>query len=332
MSQVLSQNEVDALLAAVSDGDIGAGEELLEEEDDSGVIVYDLTSQDRIIRGRMPTLEIIFEKFVRLFRISLSTALRKIASINVSSTDLLKFGEFMNTLPMPSCMNILKFGNLRGYAVLVIESKLAYALVDSFFGGTDRPFTKIEGKDFTPVELSIIRKVVMLIIEDLERAWSTVHQLNLSYARAEVNPQFIGVVPQSDVIVATTFEIELENASGIVTLVIPYASLEPIKAKLSATFQGEQLEAESNWTGRIKKQLMETEAVIKVGVGNAKMSVEEILNLKKDDVLILDQDANVPLPIMIEDVDKFKGVYGSYKGRKAIQIVGDTPSNSFEDE
>jgi flagellar motor switch protein FliM len=323
MNQVLSQNEVDALLAAVSDGDIGAGEELLEEEDDSGVIVYDLTSQDRIIRGRMPTLEIIFEKFVRLFRISLSTALRKIASINVSSTDLLKFGEFMNTLPMPSCMNILKFGNLRGYAVLVIESKLAYALVDGFFGGTDRPFTKIEGKDFTAIELSIIRKVVMLIIEDLERAWSTVHQLNLSYARAEVNPQFIGVVPQSDVIVATTFEIELENASGIVTLVIPYASLEPIKAKLSATFQGEQLEAESNWTGRIKKQLLDTEAIIKVELGKATLSVEEILNMQKNDVIVLDHDANVPLPIMIEGIEKFTGLYGNYKGRKAIQIVSD---------
>jgi len=330
MNQVLSQNEVDALLAAVSDGDIGAGEELLDEEDDSGVIVYDLTSQDRIIRGRMPTLEIIFEKFVRLFRISLSTALRKIASINVSSTDLLKFGEFMNTLPMPSCMNILKFGNLRGYAILVIESKLAYALVDSFFGGTDRPFTKIEGKDFTPIELSIIRKVVMLIIEDLERAWSTVHQLNLSYARAEVNPQFIGVVPQSDVIVATTFEIELENASGIVTLVIPYASLEPIKAKLSATFQGEQLEAESNWTGRIKKQLMGTEGIIKVNLGTTRITVGEVLDLEKDDIILLDQDANVPLPVLVEDVPKFKGIYGAYKGRKAIQVVGEEKSSTLE--
>jgi len=220
-------------------------------------------------------------------------------------------------------MNILKFGNLRGYAVLVIESKLAYALVDGFFGGTDRPFTKIEGKDFTAIELSIIRKVVMLIIEDLERAWSTVHQLNLSYARAEVNPQFIGVVPQSDVIVATTFEIELENASGIVTLVIPYASLEPIKAKLSATFQGEQLEAESNWTGRIKKQLLDTDAIIKIELGKATLTVEEILNMQKNDVIVLDHDANVPLSVLVEGIEKFTGLYGNYKGRKAIQIVTD---------
>lgn len=322
MNQVLSQNEVDALLAAVSDGDIGAGADLKEQPQENDIIVYDLTSQDRIIRGRMPTLEIIFEKFVRLFRVSISTALRKIATINVSSTDLLKFGEFINTLPMPSCMNILKFGNLRGHAILVIESKLAYALVDSFFGGTDRPFTKIEGKDFTLIELSIIRKVVMLIIEDLERAWSTVHQLNLSYSRAEVNPQFIGVVPQSDVIVATTFEVELENASGIITLVIPYASLEPIKGKLSATFQGEQLEAESNWTTRIKKQLLSTEAIVKVNLGDARVTLEEVLNLDKDDIIILGQDSNAPLPVLVEEVAKYRAIYGAYKGRKAIQIAG----------
>ena len=170
MSQVLSQSEVDALLAAVSEGELGAeegGEGHIVGggaggDDDRVVVVYDLTSQDRIIRGRLPQLDVIYEKFMRAFRVSLSSALRKIATLNHASTDFLKFGEFINTLPMPTCMSVLRFNALRGSALLVIESKLAYALVDSFFGGADRPYTKIEGKDFTPIELSIIRKVVDL--------------------------------------------------------------------------------------------------------------------------------------------------------------------------
>src|SRR5688572_26916997 len=176
MSQVLSQSEVDALLAAVSEGEVGGGASGgggggggggivgvgggSVPQDDRVVVVYDLTSQDRIIRGRLPQLDVIYEKFMRSFRVSLSSALRKIATLTHASTDFLKFGEFINTLPMPTCMSVLRFNNLRGSALFVIESKLAYALVDSFFGGADRPYTKIEGKDFTPIELQIIQKVV----------------------------------------------------------------------------------------------------------------------------------------------------------------------------
>src|SRR5688500_16963347 len=190
MNQVLSQNEVDALLAAVSDGDVsssdnpkagGGGGSSGKVLEGKKVTSYDLTSQDRIIRGRLPQLEVIYEKFMRAFLVSLSGSLRKIASISLTSTEFLKFGEFINTLPMPTCMSVLRFGNLRGSALFVIESKLAYALVDSFFGGSDRPYTKIEGKEFTAIELSIVRKVVELAIQDLESAWASVAKIDCSF-------------------------------------------------------------------------------------------------------------------------------------------------------
>src|SRR5580693_2329650 len=197
MSQVLSQSEVDALLAAVSEGEIGqtpgSGDQPgAAPGDERVVVVYDLTSQDRIIRGRLPQLDVIYEKFMRAFRVSLSSALRKIASLNHASTDFLKFGEFINTLPMPTCMSVLRFNALRGSALIVIESKLAYALVDSFFGGDDRPYSKIDGKDFTQIELSIVRKVVDLAIDDLEAAWESVEKIDASFVRTEINPQFVG--------------------------------------------------------------------------------------------------------------------------------------------
>jgi flagellar motor switch protein FliM len=230
MNQVLSQSEVDALLAAVSETDAGDSSKSASassgsgqnqstgatSSDDKNIVTYDLTSQDRIIRGRLPQLEVIYEKFMRSFRVSLSSALRKIASLTLASTDFLKFGEFINTLPMPTCMTVLRFANLRGSALFVIESKLAYALVDSFFGGADRPFTKIEGKDFTQIELAIVKKVVDLAIEDLENAWSSVEKIGCSFVRTEVNPQFVGIVPPTDVVIASTFDVELEREVNIV--------------------------------------------------------------------------------------------------------------------
>ena len=172
MSQVLSQSEVDALLTAVSDSGAEGG---MPDDPTGGIVQYDLANQDRIIRGRMPTLDIIHDRFIRLFRVTLSNSLRKMANLSVNSTGPLKFSEFMNSLPLPSCLNILRLDPLRGAAVLVIESKLLYALVDSFFGGNDVPYTKIEGKDFTPIEIKIARRVVLSAIDDLEKAWEPVY-------------------------------------------------------------------------------------------------------------------------------------------------------------
>jgi flagellar motor switch protein FliM len=332
MSQVLSQSEVDALLAAVSEGEIaggddaggggGAGGGSGGAKDDRVVVVYDLTSQDRIIRGRLPQLDVIYEKFMRSFRVSLSSALRKIATLNHASTDFLKFGEFINTLPMPTCMSVLRFNALRGSALLVIESKLAYALVDSFFGGADRPYSKIEGKDFTAIELQIIRKVVDLAIGDLEEAWSSVEKIDCSFVRTEINPQFVGIVPPTDIVIASTFDVELENANGIITLVIPYATIEPIKQRLSSGFQVESDQTDKKmWTAVLEDQLLGTDVEMKVDLGQTEITVNELMRLKAGDVIALDQDATGEFDVLVEGVKKFKGFYGIHHGSVAMQVT-----------
>ena len=331
MSQVLSQNEVDALLAAVSQGEIASSGGAAPAAAPGGkaaapdnrvVVAYDLTSQDRIIRGRLPQLEVIYEKFMRSFRVSLSSTLRKIATITHASTDFLKFGEFVNTLPMPTCMSVLRFNALRGSALFVIESKLAYALVDNFFGGADRPYTKIEGKDFTPIELSIVRKVVDLAIDDLEAAWASVEKIQASFLRTEINPQFVGIVPPTDVVIASTFDVELENANGTITVVIPYSTIEPIKQKLSTGFQVESDQTDKKmWTAIIRSQLLDTKMNIKVNLGESEMNLNQLMGMKVGDVIPLDQDANGEFDIQIEGVKKFKGYYGVHHGSVAVQIT-----------
>ena len=335
MNQVLSQSEVDALLAAVSEGEVGTGEAATSAggatrsskvvgggEEDKVIVTYDLTSQDRIIRGRLPQLEVIYEKFMRSFRVSLSSALRKIASLTLASTDFLKFGEFINTLPMPTCMTVLRFATLRGSALFVIESKLAYALVDSFFGGADRPYTKIEGKDFTQIELSIVKKVVDLAIDDLEAAWASVEKIGCSFVRTEVNPQFVGIVPPTDVVIASTFDVELENANGTITIVIPYATIEPIKQKLSSGFQIESDQTDKKlWTSIIREQLMETDMQIKVNLGETEIKLNDLMGLKIGDVIPLDQDSSGEFDVQVEGVKKFKGYYGIHHGTVAVQVT-----------
>lgn len=319
MNQVLSQNEVDALLSAVSDNRIEGGDSTAAGG--PGVIHYDLANQDRIIRGRMPTLDIIHDRFIRLFRMTLSNSLRKMANISVNSTGPLKFSEFMNSLPLPSCLNILRLDPLRGAAVMVVESKLLYALVDSFFGGNDVPYTKIEGKDFTQIEIKIARRLVMTAIDDLEKAWEPVYPLKIGYSRTEINPQFVAIVPPSDVVIATTFDVELEKVSGTIKIVIPYATLEPIKSKLSVGFQSEQLEVDFIWINRIKEKIMQTNANLLVRLGAADIKVRDLLELEPGDIIQLNSDATMPLEVLVEGRPKFRGVPGLSKGNRAIKIT-----------
>lgn len=341
MNQILSQSEVDALLAAVSDGDVatpssspssssgggGSGSSkgsssFTGAAADKNVITYDLTSQDRIIRGRLPQLEVIYEKFMRAFRVSLSSALRKIASITLTSTEFIKFGEFINTLPIPTCMSVLRFNNLRGSALFVIEAKLAYALVDSFFGGSDRPYSKLDGKEFTPIELQIVKKVVELAINDLEQAWSTIEVIGCSFQRTEINPQFVGIVPPTDVVIASTFDIELENINGTVSIVIPYATIEPIRQKLSTGFQVESDQTDKKlWTAIIKEQLLDTNISVKVNLGETEIKLKDMMGLKVGDVIPLTQDSSGELDIQVEEVKKFKGYYGIHHGTVAVQVT-----------
>ncbi len=330
MAQVLSQDEVDALLNAVNDDGSGSsaadakgGSDLGLDDDfgDENIQPYDLTNQDRVIRGRMPILEIIYERFIRTFRVSLSNSLRKIATISMISTDLLKFGEFVNTLPIPSCMCIMRFNDLRGPALLVFESKLAYAIIDSYFGGTDRPFTKIEGKEFTPIELSFMKKVMDMAISDLESSWAPVHRIDAQYLRTEINPQFVGVVPPSDVIIATTFEVEFESASGTVMVVIPYSTIEPIKGKLSSNFQTDNDMADSIWTKAMNEHLQSIKASLVVKLGETTMSIGDLMTLDIGDIIPLKQEVSGEITIEVEGVDKLKCLIGHYKGNRAVQVT-----------
>jgi flagellar motor switch protein FliM len=330
MSQVLSQKEVDALLNAVVGGDVPT-ETKKGGADDENIVTYDLTSQDKIIRGRMPTLDIVYERFIRAFRMNLTSQLRKLATLSIAATDTMKFGEFINTLPLPSCMSVVRFETLRGSGIVVLESKLAYALIESFLGGTDRPYSKIEGKEFTQIELSIIRRVVVAALDDLEKAWAPVTPMSIGFVRTETNPQFVGIVPPSDIIIATTFSVELENASGALTIVMPFATLEPIRQKLISGFQQEVVESDDYWVNMMVRHLEETELNISVELGRTQMTGRQLLELKLGDVIPLQTDASAEIGVAVEGVTRFRGLFGASRGSQAVQVtqIVENPNKEF---
>ena len=216
MSQILTQEEVDALLKGISDGEVET--ESQKEYDPSVAARYDLTSQDRIIRGRMPTLEMTNEKFARIFRATLSSLLRKVVSVTTLSIDTIKYGDFLKTLPVPTSLHLFRIDPLRGNAIIVVESKVIFTLVDIVFGGTGRNGFKVEGREFTAIENNLIKKVVLSALLDLEKAWKALLDVKMTYQRSEVNPQFAHIVPLTDVVVVINFEVEMDYSSGIMSL------------------------------------------------------------------------------------------------------------------
>lgn len=321
MSKILTQEEVDALLKGMSGGEIETETDTVE--DDSGVTVYDLTNQDRIIRGRMPTLEIINDRFARILRTTLSSSLRKVVDVSAFSIDMIKFGEFMRALPVPTSLHIFKVDPLRGHGVMVIETKLVFSLVDNFFGGSGQSFIKIEGRDFTAIENSVINKVIRMAMEDLEKAWNPVHPLKLTYVRSETNPQFASVVAPTEVVIVIKFEVELEQSVGTLVICLPYSTIEPIRSKLYAGFQSDQLEVDHEWINRFIEQVREATVEIVVELGRSMITTQDLLNIKNGDVILLDQDVNDALTAKVEGIAKFKGFPGVFKGNKALQVSED---------
>ena len=319
MGSVLAQDEVDALLAGVASDEIDI-EEDEDEYDPSEVVPFDLTAQDRIIRGRMPTLEIIHDRFVRMFRLSLSTSLRKVVDISVRSTELIKFGEFLKTLPVPSSMNLFRMTPLRGNAIMVLETRLVFNLIDMFFGGNGELEVKAEGREFTEIESRMIKRVIISALEDLQSSWRPVFPVQINYARAETNPQFVAIVPHSEIVIVVTFDVEIGRAPMSVTLCVPYSMIEPVRSRLNAGFQSEQDEKDNTWSNRFTKNLNMSHIELVALLGQTELTVRDFLNLQQDDLIYLEHETQQPISILANGIEKFRGFQGSYKGHKAINV------------
>lgn len=280
MQDLLSQDEIDALLHGVDDGDIETDEGI----DHGDVMSYDLASQDRIVRGRMPTLELINERFARYTRISIFNLLRRTADVAIGGIQIQKFGEYIHTLYVPTSLNMVKLRPLRGTALIIFDAKLVFKLVDNFFGGDGR-HAKIEGREFTPTELRVVQMVLSQIFVDLTEAWRAVMPIQFDFVNAEVNPSMANIVSPSEVVVVSTFHVELDGGGGDMHITLPYSMIEPIREMLDAGLQTDADEHDERWGRSLREEIMNCEVELESSIAEVELSLREVKDLKEGDII-----------------------------------------------
>lgn len=320
MDKILSQDEIDALLKGVVSGELDTA----PKENQSvakGITQYDLFNQERIIRGRMPTLELINDRFIRRQSVVWPNMLREAVDFAIVGTQVIKFGEFLKKVPMPSSLNVFHMPPLRGSALFVMDAPLVYLIVDYFFGGRGQTHVKPEGRDFTPVQLRIIKKLLLQALIDLEKAWQAVVPVKVEYLRSESNPQFAMVVTSSEIVVVVTLQVELGDAARELYIVYPYAMLEPIKEKLYSGLVSDQVDQNGDWNQRFRERLQECLLPITVRLGTGTVTLKDVMNFSPGDVILLDQRPGDALDCYIEGYHKFQGSPGIYKGNHACRVT-----------
>ncbi len=313
--QILSQDEVDALLQGIT------GESQKLEHDDApkaGIRDYDLASQERIVRGRMPTFEIINERFSRNIRVGLFNLIRKTPEVSVGGIKVQKYSAFLREIVVPTNFNIVSVRPLRGQGLIVCDPTLVFAVIDAMFGGVGKFHTRIEGRDFSPTEQRVILRIVEAIVEEYKKAWTGIYPLELDYQRSEMQPQFANIAAPGEVVVTSSFTLEIGDTTGTIHFCIPYATLEPIRDVLYSSTHGDSAEPDRRWIKLLTHQIQAAEVQLVAELAHAPATVEQLLSFKAGDFLEL--DLNKVIPVKVDGVPVFEAQYGLSNGRYALKV------------
>lgn len=324
MSDLLSQEEIDALLNGVNGGDVPTGGD--EPPPQDAVLSYDFTQQDRIVRGRLPTLEMVNDRFARYFRTGIFGVLRKTCEVSVLGVKMSKFNEYVHGLAVPSNLNLVRVKPLRGTALIVMEPRLVFSVIDNFFGGDGRYHARIEGRDFTPTETRVIQIVLAEIFTAMVEAWAPVLPLTFEFLNSEINPQFANIVSPTETVVVSRFHVEVDGGGGEIHLTLPYSMVEPIRVLLDAGVQSDRVERDERWLQSLHQEVLDAEVELSSLLLEADMNIGDFLRLRPGDVI------PVSLPelctVFAEDVPIFRGQIGRAGGHKAVRFQ--TPAGRRE--
>ncbi len=316
MNENLSQDEIDTLLSGVDSGDIDVEP---AESVPGEVTLYDLASQDPIIRGRMPTLDMVYERFTRSLGVSTFNMLRRTTEITATGVSMMKFSEYVKGLFMPTSLNLISINPLRGTGLCVIDPKLVFAIVDNFFGGDGRYDTHIEASEFTPTEDRVVQLLLGLIFADLKKAWEPVMALDFKFQSSEINPQYANIVSPTEVVVVSKFKIDLDGGGGVFHVVMPVAMLEPIRELLDVGTKKDAEDVDHRWSQSLKEEMKEAVVEISSSMGHTRLTLGEVLNLNSGDFIPIEMPDLVT--VRAGDVPVFRGMLGCSNGKNSVQFV-----------
>ncbi|MBS0043677.1 flagellar motor switch protein FliM [Shewanella sp. M16] len=318
MSDLLSQDEIDALLHGVDDVDDDEIDAIGEDARS-----YDFSSQDRIVRGRMPTLEIVNERFARHLRISMFNMMRRAAEVSINGVQMLKFGEYVHTLFVPTSLNMVRFSPLKGTALITMEARLVFILVDNFFGGDGRFHAKIEGREFTPTERRIVQLLLKIIFEDYKDAWAPVMDVEFDYLDSEVNPAMANIVSPTEVVVINSFHIEVDGGGGDFHITMPYSMIEPIRELLDAGVQSDKQDTDMRWSQALHDEIMDVKVGFDANIVEHELTLKEVMNFKAGDIIPIELPEFIMMKI--EDLPTYRCKMGRSRDNLALKICEKIP-------
>ncbi len=318
MDEILSQEEIDALLSGLEGGAVDTSEEK-KDESDKEIKPFDFRNYSISTRLRIPGLEVINEQLARSLRMQFSTLLREMLDITNIPIQMERFKDFLNKIPVPTSIHIFKLEPLKGQSLLIIDAPLVFVFVERFLGGGERKVIKVEGREFTPIEQRLIKKVVNIIFNELEKAWKNIYPVKPKYIRGEVNPQFARVLQPEETVIVSGYNVELEAISGKIQICYALSTLQPIKDKLYSPYQVEEY-VDTAWKKAIEEAVFNSEVELRALLGRSQITVEELLNLEEGDVIVLDKKVEEPVEVYIEDTPKILGKLGVYKNKLAVKI------------
>jgi flagellar motor switch protein FliM len=311
--QILSQEEIDALLTSVDKGEVDLE---VDKKEDAGS--YDLTSQSKMLRDQFYALEEVYDKFTGLLHDLLSSSLRKSVEVRLVSTEMVKFREFLEGFSNPTSFNIFNMEPLIGLSLLAIEAELVFFLIDCMFGGNGKPIARV--REFTLIEQRMMRKFAVEALHSLEKALDVVYSVKISLRKTETKPEFVHMVGPNDLVIAVVFSVKADEFSGDIHLCIPYLMLEPIKDKLSSRYLSDK-EIEHVFGAQIQNLLKDTNIAVVAELGRTSYTIRDILNLRAGDIFKLNTGPQDLITINVENIPKYQGVPGIVKGNRAVQVT-----------
>lgn len=311
----LSQEEVDALLEGVT----GESQKLVEEVAQSGEVrPYNISSQERIVRGRMPTMEIVNERFARNLRLGLFNFIRRSPEISVGPVTVQRYSAFLRELAVPTNFNIVALRPLRGNGLVVCEPALVFGVIESLYGGIGKFQTRIEGRDFSATEQRVINRMVDVITSEYKKAWTGIYPLQLDYQRSEMQPQFANIATPSEIVVSTSFQLEIGEITGAIHICMPYATLEPIRDVLYSSTQGDSIEVDRRWVNVLTQEIQAAQVVLVAELAHAEATVEQLIAMKPGDFIELDKPTRIQAKV--DGVPLFECQYGTHNAKYALKI------------
>ncbi|MCF1426703.1 MAG: flagellar motor switch protein FliM [Shewanella sp.] len=314
MSDLLSQDEIDALLHGVD----GVEEDSPDNGASGSAQPFDFSSQDRIIRGRMPTLELVNERFTRHLRISMFNMMRRAAEVSINGVQMLKFGEYVHTLFVPTSLNMVRFSPLKGTALITMEARLVFILVDNFFGGDGRFYAKIEGREFTPTERRIVQLLLKVIFEDYKNAWAPVMDAEFEYLDSEVNPAMANIVSPSEVVVICSFHIEVDGGGGDFHITMPYSMIEPIRELLDAGVQSDTQDTDIRWAKALREEIKDVEVGVEAKIVQQTINLRDVMEMRAGDIIPIEMPEYISMDV--EELPSFRCKLGRSGDNLALKI------------